>query len=77
MNELLKQLHDQEEWFRSIIEEAYANQPELPTFTPGEDNTDDWKHKSGVRDGFLLALQFIDPYYRERGSHDGRNNTGE
>ena len=70
MSQLLKQLYDTEEWYQSIVNDAYENIPEVPQFTPGEDNTDEWKHKSGVRDGYLLALQHIDPYYGERGNND-------
>jgi len=56
MNKFIQKLHE-EVWFQDFIKnELEPEIPIVPSFNPSEDNTDDWKQKSGLREGYLLAL---------------------
>lgn len=44
-------------WFRTFIEEhVKANMPDVPRWTPVDDNTELWKAASMKREGYILAL---------------------
>ena len=54
-------LNDQE-LFRALGSYVASQRPELPSFNPHEDNTDEWKAKSGMQDGFDLAFRLLTGY---------------
>jgi len=58
----LKELYDSEDWFRDFIKQARESKPDTPRFKPSDDNTDQWKHDSGIIVGYELLLNKIDPY---------------
>lgn len=58
---MFKELYEAEEWFRLKLIELENEAPPIPKFDPSEDNTDQWKHDSGLREGYLLLLAKINP----------------
>lgn len=57
---LFKELAGHPEYV-AAIKRAKAARPELPPWDLGKDNTDDWKHKSAMQQGFDLALTYFVP----------------
>lgn len=67
----LRVLYEREEWFRLWLESLKESQPKPPSFTPSSDNTDEWKHQSGISVGYELLLNKIYPYKENIGDKDG------
>lgn len=65
--DFLKNLHEQEWFQRFVKEELIPNTPRLDSWNPTKDNTDQWKHASGMREGYLMCLQML-------GVRDGTGN---
>lgn len=58
---LLKELAGHPEYQR-LLNIAKESRPELPPWNPNDPTTDnDWKHKSGMQQGFDLCLQIFLP----------------
>ena len=53
---------NEQDLFRSLAEHVARQKPELPTFNAEKDNTDEWKRKSGMQDGFDLAFSLLTGY---------------
>jgi hypothetical protein len=45
--------------FSALMKEAQQACPEVPPFDPSNDNTDEWKHVSGIKQGFDLVMSFF------------------
>lgn len=58
---LLKELAGHPEW-EGLLEAAKRMRPDLPAWDSNKDNTDDWKRKSAMQEGFDLALQIFAPH---------------
>jgi hypothetical protein len=66
--DFLKNLHEQEWFQRFSQEELIPNIPSVPEWSPGVDNTEQWKYASGMRSGYLICLQML-------GVNDGTGDT--
>jgi hypothetical protein len=55
----LKALHN-EKWFNEWIKDAKAECPVIPLFDPkNHDDDREWKHKSGMIEGYKLLLSHL------------------
>ncbi len=57
---LIRELASHPEYV-ALLKAAKAQRPELPPFNPNEDNTEQWKHVSGMQQGFDLCMAFFLP----------------
>jgi crotonobetainyl-CoA:carnitine CoA-transferase CaiB-like acyl-CoA transferase len=56
---------NEQELYRTLCRHAAQQKPELPEFDQFADNTEDWKHRSGMRQGFDLAFALLTGYSPE------------
>jgi hypothetical protein len=57
---LLRELSGHPEWV-GLIKKAQRERPTVPSWDSNQDNTDEWKHKSAMQEGFDLCLQIFAP----------------
>jgi hypothetical protein len=57
---LLRELAGNPEYMR-LLKMAEEMRPELPHWDRAQDNTEEWKEKSAMRQGFDLALSIFRP----------------
>jgi hypothetical protein len=61
---LLKELAGHPEYV-ALVKRAKGSRPQLPPWSidqaNGQDNTDDWKQKSAMQQGFDLAMEIFCP----------------
>lgn len=57
---LLRELAGHPEYV-ALINVAKKTRPELPVWDATKDNTDEWKRKSAMQEGFDLCLQIFVP----------------
>ena len=57
---LLRELAGHPEYM-ALIKMAKDSRPEVPAWDSRTDNTDDWKKKSAMQEGFDLAMQHFIP----------------
>lgn len=53
---------NEQELFRTLAKDVANKKPILPPFDIQNDNTDEWKAKSGMRQGFDLAFRLLTGY---------------
>ena len=46
-----------------LKEKILPSRPQVPTYHPSKQNTEDWKYQSGLRDGFDIVLQLLKVKY--------------
>ena len=56
----LKDIAGHPEYMR-MLEQAKSMRPELPAWDAKNDNTDEWKEKSAMQQGFDLCLTVFSP----------------
>lgn len=49
------------EWL-DALDKAKRMRPVIPQWDANQDNTEDWKRKSAMQEGFDLALQIFAPH---------------
>jgi hypothetical protein len=57
---LLRELSGHPEYVR-LLKMAETMKPEMPVWNPNENNVEEWKHKSAMRQGFELCLSIFVP----------------
>lgn len=57
---LLRELAGHPEYVR-LLKEAEKARPALPEWDLAQNNVEEWKHKSAMRQGFDLALAIFKP----------------
>ena len=57
---ILRELAGHPEWV-DLIKKAEAAMPHLPVWNATQDNTEEWKRASAMREGFDLCLAFFRP----------------
>jgi hypothetical protein len=57
---LLRELAGNPEYMR-LLKQAEAMRPELPDWDLAQNNVEEWKQKSAMRQGFDLALAIFKP----------------
>jgi len=57
-HQILDDLSLNAQWL-DMIKKLELKTPELPSYTPKADNSEQWKYDSGLRDGFLYALNHL------------------
>lgn len=45
--------------FAGLMSEINKGIPKIPTFNPEQDNTDQWKHDSGIRTGYEICMSHL------------------
>lgn len=65
-NAFLKQLNE-EPWFKAFLEnDVVPDIPQIPAYLSSDDNTEQWKYVSGMREGYLMCLRKLGVYVHER-----------
>ncbi len=58
INDYLTMLRETAE-FQALIKHLKDQRPEVPRYIPDPDNTEEWKEKSLIRQGFNLCLTHL------------------
>jgi len=57
-SELLLEVNSDPRW-QLLIKEVESRRPVIPKYNPNKDNTEDWKHKCALQQGFDLCAQIF------------------